>query len=145
MSEGPFIDPGDPPLPFAEWDSDPLLVEDHAEPDYLRNVAESIRRAAEARQLRDQGQAQVIEAADVQLWRALFIAEVERLARMSPSPFTSDDALDAVGLPPRPNAVGAAMTGLARLGVIRRIGYVTSSRPSRHAAVVAQWQGVGHD
>lgn len=61
--------------------------------------------------------------------------------------FTSEDVVNKVGLPDgevgtnKNNAVGAAMTGAAKAGIIRRVGYVQSQRPSSHGAVIAQWEG----
>jgi len=147
MTDGPFIDPGDPPLPFAGWESDPVTPEDHAERDHLRHVAERIRDAAEARRLRDAGITAAVEAADLAVWRAQFQAEAMRLAAAGPATFTSEDVVDTVGLPRRDvgqhrnNAVGGLMAGLAKAGLIRRAGYVQSRRPTSHGHVVTAWQG----
>lgn len=138
----------DTPLPFdGGWESDPVTTEDHAEPDHLRHVAERIRDAAEARRLRDAGMTAAVEAADLAVWRAQFQAEAMRLADAGPGLFTSEDVLEAVGLPRggisqhRNNAVGGLMGGLAKAGLIRRAGYVQSRRPTSHAHVLTAWQG----
>ena len=41
-----------------------------------------------------------------------------------------------VGEPPHPNAIGALLSLLQRKKLIRRVGYRTASRPSRHAAEI---------
>ena len=62
--------------------------------------------------------------------------------------FTSEQVIELIGLPRqvgmnRNNAVGAAMSGAARRGVIRRVGYRNAQRPESHSAVLAVWVGVG--
>lgn len=56
-------------------------------------------------------------------------------------PFTANDITAEVGLPSSRNLVGAFLNGLAREGLIRRIGYEAGGRASQHARVVAVWEG----
>ncbi len=81
-------------------------------------------------------------------WTQLARAAVEWLAAR-PDPFTSEDVIDIVGVPRpdaganRNNAVGAVMSGCARAGIIRKTGqYVETRRPTSHARIVAQWEGI---
>lgn len=65
--------------------------------------------------------------------------------------FTSEDVTAVVGLPRgevgqhRNNAVGAVMSGEARAGVIKRLGYRNSKRAVSHSAVLSVWVGAGRD
>jgi len=54
--------------------------------------------------------------------------------------FTAEDILEHTGLPPHPNAIGAAMHSLARKVKLIRVGYRAAKRPSRHAGAVAVWR-----
>lgn len=134
------------------WESDPVPEpEDHAAPD-PRYRLDNLRRDLPAgRAARDAGQQQALERDDIAVWREEFRLAVYRMATASPTPFTSEDVLETVGLPRgeigqhRNNAVGALMAGMARKGVIRRFGYTQSTRPSSHAAVLSQWVGAVWD
>lgn len=71
--------------------------------------------------------------------------EAERCARWlagSGMVFTQDEITDRVGLPIRRNATGSLLSGLARSGVIIRVGDVKGSRDSQHARRISQWKGV---
>lgn len=65
----------------------------------------------------------------------------ERTALSFTQPFTSEDVILKIGMPPsHSSAVGAMINGLAKRGLIRKTGqYVKSSRPSCHAAIMALW------
>lgn len=54
---------------------------------------------------------------------------------------TADDVRDAVGLPSGidPVCLGAVPVALARAGIIRRVGYVPTCRPTAHARPVSVW------
>ncbi len=80
-------------------------------------------------------------------WQTAFRKEVVTLAATR-MPFTSEDVIDAVGLPSGDigkdanNAVGAMMTAMAKQGVIRKTGNrVPSKRPTSHAAELTEWSG----
>lgn len=89
---------------------------------------------------RDRGLEVATWATDVQ-WREAFDAALARWAVRGVE-FVSDDVLAEVGPPiGSANAVGARMCAAARAGVIRRVGYRQSSRPSRQGGVVAVWRG----
>jgi hypothetical protein len=53
--------------------------------------------------------------------------------------FCADDAQGTYSLPDLGNATGGIFMRLHRAGVIRRVGYRPSSRPSRAGGVVAIW------
>lgn len=94
----------------------------------------------DALRARDDGMRTAIYATDVQ-WTAAFDAAIARWAARG-EPFTSDEPIAEVGPPiGSPNAVGARMNAAARAGVIRKVGYRPSSRPSRQGGVVAVWVG----
>lgn len=78
-------------------------------------------------------------------WPTLARAAVRQLVERG-GPFTSEDVTALVGLPRdvgtnRNNAVGAVMSGCAKRGLIRRIGYQPALRPESHARIVAVWTG----
>lgn len=56
--------------------------------------------------------------------------------------FSADDVQRIYDLPDAGNAVGGFFMRAHRAGIIRRIGYRASSRPSRSGGVVAVWVGV---
>lgn len=94
----------------------------------------------DALRARDRGLEVATWATDVQ-WREAFDAALARWAVRGVE-FVSDDVLADVGPPiGSANAVGARMCAAARAGVIRRVGYRQSSRPSRQGGVVAVWRG----
>jgi hypothetical protein len=54
---------------------------------------------------------------------------------------TSTDLIDAIGMPPSPNGVGAVMRAAATRGYLMPTdSYVQSPRPSCHAAIVRVWR-----
>lgn len=55
-------------------------------------------------------------------------------------PFTSDDLVDAIGLPPVPNLLGATFLHWRRARRIHPVGYQQSSRTSAHARIIRVWQ-----
>lgn len=68
--------------------------------------------------------------------RALLLALIDR------GTATADDVRAAIDLPAGVNAVclGAVPTPLARAGIIRRAGYITTTRPCAHARPVSIWE-----
>ena len=93
--------------------------------------------ACAGQRLKFKGQATVVNARPAD--RAKVDAAIHQLAA-SGKPFSSNDArpLHGVAGP----VVGAAFTAAAKAGVIRRIGYITSTEPGTHAHPVAEWIGV---
>ena len=95
-------------------------------------------------QLKMEGMAMAEEA--VPKWSDLALQTIRDLANTG-RPFTSEDVTERIGLPRggvatnRNNAVGAAMSGAARRGIIRKTGYRNATRPELHSAVVAVWIG----
>lgn len=88
---------------------------------------------------RDQGAARVLDAPAQDVWRA---EALDWFAALMPGrEITSTDLIDAVGMPPSPNAVGALMRAAATRKLISPTGrYVSSPRPTCHAAVVQVWE-----
>lgn len=54
--------------------------------------------------------------------------------------FTSDDLVEAVGLPPSVNCVGAFLHSMGQRGWIVKRGFKPATRASRHGAIVALWE-----
>lgn len=89
--------------------------------------------------LADQGAARVLDQPSLDGWREDAYAWLR--ARTPGEHVTSTDLVDAIGMPPSPNAVGAVMRSAAQLGLLAPTDvYVKSRRPSCHAAVVRVWQ-----
>jgi hypothetical protein len=55
-------------------------------------------------------------------------------------PFTMDDIVDQVGMPIHRNATGSLLSGLARQGLIERVGVVKGKRDSQHSRLISVWQ-----
>lgn len=92
--------------------------------------------------LADQGIARVLAAPTQEAWRDAAYAWLRE--RIPGEQITSTDLVDAIGMPPSPNAVGAVMRSAAQLGLLAPTDvYVKSRRPSCHAAVVRIWQATG--
>jgi len=88
--------------------------------------------------LKEAGTRRALNNAESQ-WRSRFsVASASFLALYGE--VTTDDVIKKIGMPPgHPNAVGAAMRAFARLHKLSVRGYVKSTRPSCHAAVIAVW------
>lgn len=90
---------------------------------------------------RDAGAEQVDENTS-ETWRAACDRAIATLARKR-RPFTAEAVRDLVGDPPHhPNAMGSRFLAAARAGLITRVGYAPSARPTLHAHPIAVWQGV---
>ena len=89
--------------------------------------------------LKEAGTKLALDNADAK-WRSRFnVAAASFLALYGE--VTTDDVIKKIGMPPgHPNAVGAAMLAFARLHKLSVVGYVKSTRPSCHAAVIAIWK-----
>lgn len=92
---------------------------------------------AEGRRRRDAGTARVLNAAEG--WRDDAYAWLGALP--SGALVTSTDLVEALGMPPSPNAVGAVMRSAGTQGLLEPTDtYVSSPRPSCHAAIVRVWR-----
>jgi hypothetical protein len=97
-------------------------------------------------QLKLDGIARAVEAPTVATWVDEAREVIDQYAALRVE-FTSEDVTAIVGLPRegegmnRNNAVGAVMSGAARAGTIRRVGYRKATRPNQHAAILAVWVG----
>jgi hypothetical protein len=92
--------------------------------------------------LAEQGIARVLTAPTQEAWREE--AYLWLGTRNPGEHVTSTDLVEAIGMPPSPNAVGAVMRSAATLGLLAPTDvYVKSRRPSCHAAVVRVWQTTG--
>jgi hypothetical protein len=109
------------------------------EPDLFDELA-----AQEGERRKAEGQSHALTADSLVLdvWRANAY-EILRAWGQRREAFTSTDLIDVLGMPPRPNAVGAVMTAAAKKGLIAHTDrYVKSTRPTCHAAVVRVWTRV---
>jgi hypothetical protein len=94
---------------------------------------------AEGRRRRDEGIARVLDAPAQDVWREEAYAWLAAL----PSGWhvTSTDLVDALGMPPSANAVGAVMRAAGTRGLlVPTETYISSTRPTCHAAVVRVWR-----
>lgn len=91
-------------------------------------------------ELRDAGMA-LADGAEDDAWKRAADAAIRALAA-SGAEFGAEEVRALAGSPSRPNAFGARFNAAARSGLIRKVGYRKSSRPSLHAHPVAVWRGV---
>lgn len=84
----------------------------------------------------------VAAAATWSPWRRRFEDALAELAA-SGREFVSDDVLAICGEPVASSckSVGALVNAAARSGLIERVDYRTSRRPSRNGSVIAVWRG----
>lgn len=89
--------------------------------------------------LRDQGCTKVLSKN--REWQVCFDSAAEMLLSFCDTDgITSEDVVSKVGQPTHPNAVGAAMRSFALRNHLVIDRYVKSSKPSRHASVIAVWR-----
>ena len=109
--------------------------------------SQTINEPMTGRKAKEEGMARALQPQEVADWKEQFRVGVMSLADRG-TPFTSEDVINAVGLPRevqqnRNNAVGAMMSAMARRGLIRKTGRrVQSQRPSSHCAEILEWVGV---
>lgn len=94
----------------------------------------------EGEHLRDAGTAAVLAAVDVD-WTAAASGVMEEFIAAGRE-FTADEVTYYAGLPDRRNAVGALFRRYVAAGRIIRVGWTTTTRPSRRAAALAVWKAV---
>lgn len=93
---------------------------------------------------RDKGVNTALFAPGMDVWTLRAEKAVQHLLSQGRT-FTSDDVIEAVGLPRlesapnRNNAVGALFQSLAKRGVIKKVGYAKTRRAIGHARVVTVW------
>lgn len=88
--------------------------------------------------LRDQGMDRVLYAHTQDEWREAAYVWLRTLRHGTR--VTSTDLIDAIGMPPSSNAVGAVMRSAGVRGYLTPTeNYVRSTRPSCHAAIVRVW------
>ena len=97
----------------------------------------------EGKKLKTEGIERVLKNSNSD-WRTRVRCLIQNLAKERDE-FTSDDVREEairleIGDPHHLNAWGAAMSALAKEGVIKRIGYVQSKRPVAHATVIGVWK-----
>lgn len=93
---------------------------------------------------RDLGIARVDEATPAE-WRDRADFEI-RMRAMTGEEFTAQEIRAVVGDPPgHPNAMGARFMAAARAGLIRKVDYRPSDRPSLHRHHIAVWIGTEAD
>lgn len=95
---------------------------------------------AKGKRKKEQGIARVTGNAENDAWRQAAQTFILRLNENEM--FTSDDLVEAVGLPPSVNGVGAFLHSMAQKGWIVKRGFKPATRASRHGAIVAIWEAV---
>jgi len=90
-------------------------------------------------ELRDRGMA-LVDEAEPDAWKAKADAAIRSLAA-SGAEFGAEEVRAIAGSPEHPNAFGSRFLQAAKRGLIRKVGYRNSSRPSLHAHPVAVWVG----
>ena len=90
-------------------------------------------------ELRDAGLA-LVDSNTPESWAKKCDDAIARLAATG-ADFTADDVRAICGAPPNhPNAMGARFGAAAHDGVIKRVGYAPSKRPTLHAHPIAVWR-----
>lgn len=74
-------------------------------------------------------------------WESVALSAIEHLAKAG-RPFTAAD-LDDLGVPAPDHSCrwGSVFAKAQALGLIRKVGYVQSRRPSRSYGICSQWGG----
>lgn len=90
-------------------------------------------------ELKAEGMA-LADAAEGLQWKEAADAAIEQLARAG-EPFTAEDVRAICGPPEHANAFGSRFLQAARRGLIRKVGYRNSTRPTLHAHPIAVWTG----
>src|SRR5690348_8431813 len=85
---------------------------------------------------------ELADASEGSEWKDRADAAIRSLAA-SGEEFTAEDVRARAGDPSRPNAFGARFSSAAKRGLIRRVGFRNSSRPTLHSHPVAVWRGQG--
>jgi hypothetical protein len=94
----------------------------------------------EGSRLKSEGMA-LADAAEGDDWKARADRAIRELAA-SGQDFGAEDVRAIAGNPSRPNAFGSRFLAAARAGLIVKVGYRNSLRPSLHSHPVAVWRGV---
>ena len=125
------------------------MTTEHSPPDYCAHgEPRGFRYCALCRNsgatLKEEGQARALAAAP-STWRGRAEKTLTELASNGTT-FTADDLIALAGLPRDSetnanNAVGALLSGWARSGRIRKVGYASASRAVSHGRVLAVWEG----
>lgn len=79
--------------------------------------------------------------ASMHLHRFAWDEAIRRAAATPGGTFTADELQAAHGLPDLGNSLGGIFMAAHRAGLIRRVGYRPSEKPSRAGGVVAVWTG----
>lgn len=88
-------------------------------------------------QLKEQGAAKVLQNNTAYKW--MFWTEARWLLSMN-TVVTSEDVTERMlEQPTHPNAIGACMRSFAKQNGLKVISYRKSTKPSRHAGLVAVW------
>jgi hypothetical protein len=125
---------GEPPQPGAGGLLVPVLVT----PGNASGGGKHFPPAATGEQLKEQGCAAV---AGANCAYVAHFADAARRILLATGEVTSDDVIEQIGMPTgSPNAVGASMRAFAAANSLAVSGYVKSTRPSCHSAIVAVWR-----
>lgn len=124
--------------PGCDCERAPVLADD------LANLpTQPTQGLAQGRALRDAGAAVVGSTAPGHLvtsWRNRAEASLAR-AIASGETFSADDLVEEVGLPPRPNMLGALFLHAAKADRINAVGFAPSTRPAARGRVQRTWAG----
>lgn len=93
----------------------------------------------EGERRKSEGMAQA-DSAEPDFWKDRADAAIKALAAEGRD-FTAEDVRHLAGSPTHPNAFGSRFLSAARRGIIRKVGYRNSNRPSLHAHPIAVWSG----
>lgn len=93
-------------------------------------------------ELKAAGIAQALDNPTTPPWKVVARQAIDELAARY-HPFTAEDVRRMVGDPPTEKVIGAIFNAAARAGVIKRVGFVQTRRPSSHATMTSQWIGRG--
>ena len=103
----------------------------------------------EGQRRKREGMARALAAAAAAAWRADAQIVLRNLA-LAGEPFTSETIIEQIGLPSgqvgqhRNNAMGGLLSGAARRGQIRAVGWTYARRATSHAEKLTLWKGTGH-
>ncbi len=91
-------------------------------------------------QLKEQGQRQALNHANAVIpsWSDMAVRKIAELAGIARW-ITADDLRGTLPAPPHHNAIGAAFSRAAKMGLIQKIGYDKARHKSAHGRVVMVW------
>lgn len=94
-------------------------------------------------ELKDRGQQSALDHADrvIPSWSDVAVATITQMAKLT-GWITADDIRGVLPDPPHHNAIGAAFSKAAKMGLIKKVGYDKAKHKSAHGRVVMVWAAV---